>query len=64
LGRKTDLRILADRTSLEFFGNGGVLYIPVEGAYPGDREPLGVTANGGTAKITTPKTRELKSAWK
>jgi fructan beta-fructosidase len=62
-GGRVKIRVLADRTSLEVFGNGGRVsltscFLP----RPKDRS-LAVYALGGTVKIVSLKVYPLRSAW-
>jgi fructan beta-fructosidase len=63
LDGKISLRILADRTSLEIYGNDGALYMPM-GFAPRDKASVTLSANGGPARINALEVHELKSAWK
>jgi levanase/fructan beta-fructosidase len=63
VGNRIKLRILADRTSIEVFGNDGLVsmtnfFLPT----PEDRE-LRLTSKGGLVKVILLKVRELRSAW-
>lgn len=58
------LRLLIDRTSIEFFGNNG--QVTISNCYlprPGNSN-LKLEAEGGAAKITSLSVRELKTTWK
>jgi fructan beta-fructosidase len=58
------IRILADRTSVEVFGNGGEVVIPCC-FLPGESDQsLALYAQGGTARVTSMEVRKLKSIWR
>ncbi len=57
------LHVLADRRSLEIFGDGGVVYMPLKIAPPTDDTTLELFARGGTATVRALEVRELKSIW-
>ena len=59
---EVQLRLLVDRASIELFGNGGVVYMPI--ALPEhEGGELTLTAFGGEAHVRSLKVRTLKSAW-
>jgi fructan beta-fructosidase len=60
---KIQLRVLVDRTSIEIFGNGGRLYMPMGVKVPADNMTLQLVSQGGEAKINSMDVHELKSAW-
>jgi len=60
---KVRLRILVDRTSIEVFGNDGLLYMPVGSIQPEDNRRVEVFAKGGSAKLTALQVYELRSVW-
>ena len=62
-GGKVRVQILADRTSLEIFGNDGVVYMPMPVISKEQDKSLAVFAKGGTARITALDVFELRSAW-
>ncbi len=64
LDGKVRLQILADRTSLEIFGNDGVGYMPMPSIPKEEDKSLAVFARGGAAKFTSLYVVELRSAWK
>jgi fructan beta-fructosidase len=58
------LEILVDRTSIEIYGNGGRVYMPV-GVVPADaNRSLEVFAHGGAAKAESLEVWQLRSAWR
>jgi fructan beta-fructosidase len=61
------LRVLADRTSFEIFGNDGALFmpVPVDASRPGTSTspPLLVKATGRSPRIRALIVTELKPAW-
>ena len=57
------LRLLVDRTSVDIFGNGGTLYMPMGVIVPADNHNLEIYAQGGSARIYSLRVHELKSAW-
>jgi sucrose-6-phosphate hydrolase SacC (GH32 family) len=59
---KIRLRVLVDRTSVDIFGNGGALYMPMGGITPLDNHSLALTSLG-TAKIDSLVVSELNSSW-
>jgi fructan beta-fructosidase len=58
------LRILADRTSLEIFGNKGALYIPMTAHYLDKTPPMEVSVIGGSATVQRLDVHTLRSAWR
>ncbi len=60
---KIRLRVLVDRTSVDIFGNGGHLYMPVGVIVPQENHSLEVYVKGGSAQIHALNVHELKSAW-
>ncbi|MDB6018445.1 MAG: sacC [Pedosphaera sp.] len=58
------LRLLVDQTSIDIFGNEGILYMPMGMIIPADDTAVEVFAKGGNAQIDALKVYELKSAWK
>ncbi|HEY7119056.1 MAG TPA: glycoside hydrolase family 32 protein [Tepidisphaeraceae bacterium] len=59
-----DLRMIVDRTSVEVFGNRGLVtvshcFVPERGP-----EPLQMTTQGGGIGVVSMKVRELRSAWR
>jgi sucrose-6-phosphate hydrolase SacC (GH32 family) len=60
---KIRLRLLVDRTSIEVFGNDGLLYLTLGTIVSGHDHSVGVYAKGGVATIDALEVCELKSAW-
>jgi fructan beta-fructosidase len=57
------LHVLADRGSLELFGNNGLVAMSV-GAIPKESDQtLAISTSGGTCKITSLEVYPLRSAW-
>ena len=56
------LRILADRASIEVFGNGGCVSLTNAFLPKADAPALSVFVTGGTVKLTTLRVRPLRSA--
>ena len=61
---KVRLRMMLDRTSIDIFGNDGILYMPIGVLVPTDNLSLDVQAKGGEAHINSLEIFELKPAWK
>jgi fructan beta-fructosidase len=61
---KVRLILLADRLSLEIYGNEGATYLPM--ALPPDAKDkqLRLSADGGEAKVTSLEVHELRSIWR
>jgi sucrose-6-phosphate hydrolase SacC (GH32 family) len=57
------LRMLVDRTSIDIFGNDGRLYMPMGVILPADIRNLELYVQGGTAKLLSLQTHELRSVW-
>jgi sucrose-6-phosphate hydrolase SacC (GH32 family) len=57
------LQLLVDRTSLEVFGNGGLVSMSFCFLPEAADHPLEFDARGGTAQIVALDVHELKSAW-
>jgi len=60
---KVRLQILLDRTSIEVFGNDGLISMPTCFLPDLTNRTLGIYAVGGEAKIVSLEVYELKSAW-
>ncbi len=60
---KIRLRVMVDRTSVDIFGNDGLVYMPMGVIVPEGNRSLEVYAKGGTAKIMSLQVYALKSAW-
>jgi fructan beta-fructosidase len=61
---KVRLRMMVDRTSIDIFGNDGILYMPIGVLVPADNISLDVHAKGGDAHINSLEIFELKPVWK
>ncbi len=61
---KITLQILADRSSLEVFGNDGLVSMCTCFLPRPENKKIGIYATGGDAKIVSLKVFELRSAWK
>ena len=57
------LRMLLDRTSIEVYGNDGMVYMPLVVIPDKNDRSLAVTGSGGDIKINYLKIHELKSIW-
>jgi fructan beta-fructosidase len=60
---KVRLRVLADRTSLEIFGNDGLLYMPMAAEFVPDDHTLALTATAIPVRFDSIEVNELRSAW-
>ena len=60
---KVRLRVLADRTSLEIFGNDGLLYMPMASKFAADDHTLALTATGAPVRCDSLEVHKLKSMW-
>jgi sucrose-6-phosphate hydrolase SacC (GH32 family) len=60
---RQQLVIYCDRTALEIFASGGLVYIPMPFMVKADNQALEVRVTGGSAKFTTLQACELKSIW-
>jgi fructan beta-fructosidase len=58
------IEILADRGSVEVFGNSGRVALSVGGVLPANDLSIRAEASGSGAKLRSLKITELKSAWK
>jgi fructan beta-fructosidase len=61
---RQELTIYCDRTSLEIFASGGLVYVPLPFQPQADDLDLGIQVKGGSAKFNSLQVYELKSAWK
>jgi len=62
-GGRIRLRVLVDRTSIEIFGNGGRVYMPI-GVIPAPADrSIGWVCRGGCVTVHDVEIRELRSAW-
>ncbi len=59
-----DIRVLIDRTSIEFFAEEGNIYIPYGDFYDSDINEFNLSAVGEGAVIKTLTINELSSIWK
>jgi sucrose-6-phosphate hydrolase SacC (GH32 family) len=57
------LRVLADRTSLEIYGNDGAVSMTSSFLPKPDNKTLSLTVAGGPAKIVSLKVYKVRSAW-
>jgi len=60
---RVKIRLLIDRTSIEVFGNDGLLYMPLR-TYQSDDSGIQVFSAGGSTTIANVKIHELKSIWR
>ncbi|HOX58954.1 MAG TPA: glycoside hydrolase family 32 protein [Candidatus Paceibacterota bacterium] len=60
---KVRLQILADRTSLEIFGNDGLLYMPMAGKFTPEDHTLALTVTGLPVRFDSIEVNELRSIW-
>jgi fructan beta-fructosidase len=60
---RISLHIFVDRRSIDIFGGGGRLYMPMASAIPPANRNLKLTNVGGPSSIRSLKVHELKSAW-
>ena len=60
---KVRLQILADRTSLEVFGNEGLLYMPMAAGFSPQDRSLALTAAGAAVHFDSLEVYELHSIW-
>ena len=63
LNGKVRLQLLVDRTSLEIFGNDGLLYMPMAGKFIPDDHSLTLTATDAAIRCDSLEVNELKSIW-
>ena len=61
---KIDLELLVDRNSIEIFGNGGRLYMPIGGILPEDDKSIKLFSDGSTTHVETLDVWELRSIWR
>ena len=57
------IRILVDRASIEIFGNGGRLYMPIGLLVPENEKSLQLFVQGGSALIDALSIHEVESIW-
>lgn len=60
---KVRLQLLVDRTSLEIFGNDGLLYMPLAGGFASEDRNLTLIAGGTGFKFDALEVYELGSVW-
>jgi fructan beta-fructosidase len=60
---KVRLQILVDATSLEIFGNDGLLYMPMAAGFDPNDHSLALTATECSVRFTSLEANELKSIW-
>jgi sucrose-6-phosphate hydrolase SacC (GH32 family) len=60
---KIRLQILADRTSLEIFGNDGLLYMPMAAGFLPQDYSLALTAADATVQFDSLEVYDLQSVW-
>ncbi len=60
---RISLTILVDRTSLEIFGNGGRIYMPMRMSPDENNKTLEVYSEGGRTQIGHLRIYELNSIW-
>lgn len=61
---KIALRLLVDRLSIEIFGNGGQIYMPMGMVMEEDPVPMAITATGAPAQVESLDVHILRSAWR
>jgi sucrose-6-phosphate hydrolase SacC (GH32 family) len=58
------LELICDRQTIEIFGNGGQLYMPIAGtSYSTTNNLLSLTSQGAATMFQSLKANELKSIW-
>jgi levanbiose-producing levanase len=57
------LEILVDRGSLEIFGNGGLLYMPMPVTSPASTSLVSLTCADGSATFNSLVVSKLDAAW-
>jgi fructan beta-fructosidase len=60
---RVSLRLLVDRVSMDIFGNGGRLYMPMGVIFREEDKSLAVAARGGAARVRGMEAHELRPAW-
>jgi sucrose-6-phosphate hydrolase SacC (GH32 family) len=58
-----DLRILVDRTVLEVFANGGLVYVPLPTVAPADNRSFSASAKNGEVGFKKLELHSLRSIW-
>ncbi len=64
VGSKISLEILVDRTSIEIFGNGGRMYMPMGMILADNPKSLEIFTKGGNTEVESLEVFQLRSAWK
>lgn len=62
-GGSVQLEIIVDRDSIEIFGNGGQLYMPLPANNSSGNSLISLTGTGGTANFNSLTVTKLKSIW-
>ena len=57
------LQVLVDRTSLEIFGNDGLLYMPMAAKFTLNDRSLVLTASDAAVRFDSLEVHELHSIW-
>jgi sucrose-6-phosphate hydrolase SacC (GH32 family) len=57
------LEIIADRDTIEIFGNNGQLYMPMPASNATGNSLISLTCSGGNATFTSLTVNKLKSIW-
>jgi sucrose-6-phosphate hydrolase SacC (GH32 family) len=60
---KIRLELLVDRTSIEIFGNGGRMYMPIGVILADNSKSLEIFTKGGNTELESLEVYELRSAW-
>ena len=60
---KVRLRVLADRTSLEIFGNDGLLYMPMAAKFAPDNQALALVVADAPIQFDSLRIDQLRSIW-
>lgn len=63
-GGRLELRALVDRTSLEIFGAGGLVYLPFPVIPEAGHRTFRLSVEGGEARVRHGVLHELRSAWR
>ena len=61
---KISLEILVDRTSIEIFGNGGKMYMPIGVILADNPKTLEIFTRGGNTEVESLEVHRLRSAWR
>ena len=61
---KISIELLVDRTSIEIFGNGGRVYMPIGVILTDNSKSLEIFTKGGNTKVESLEINDLNSAWK